>query len=277
MNEGATVSMPIETPARRLGKRVLQDARALEDLRQAFTYLISADQLWDLLGNAPPRHAIYKAAVVTYSRPFIAARSPSGGRTQAYPIREHLGTEGFEREVHAHLLDLRNLFLAHVDPVAYPSRLATVTFKFDFDTGETSSGEVGLATCVYSWDGLDDRGYLHRVLAHIDAFSRSIQLRLQERLRELQTIASLDRTAIGEFAEVQRSSATRIESGEEARYSMSDLLGMTWKKPDAEIGGPEYHYRASNVFATSEAVTPGSDGQLRVNAGPASLHLDRQG
>jgi hypothetical protein len=259
--------------ARRLQDRVLQDARALGDVQQALVYFEQADGLWEAVAE-PALSAIYKAGVVTYTRPFISARSPGSGRTQVYPLREHQNADGFEREVHEHLLGLRNHFLAHADPSAYPSRLAKATFNFDFDTGEKSVSEIGIFTCVYSWSGVVDRDYLHRMMRHAGGLARSIEAGLRQRMGELQQLLGADPDALGALQRGAETEARRVEAGQRIKYGARDLGALTWKEPDQQIGGPAYAYRVSNVMSIGKHVEAAAGNLGVVSNGPAIIDFN---
>lgn len=254
-----------------LHARVIKDARTLDDLQKSLSYFNEVATLWEELQDRPALHAIYKAASVTYCRPFIPSRSPGARPVPGHPIREYQGEVGFDRSVHDHLLDLRNRFLAHADPYAFQPRLGRAVYQFDFDTGEQSTSTFGLFTCVYSWDGLRDRSYLDQILKHVDAFCRAVGSVLQGRLSQLQQILLANPDALGEPVDRRYSDRHRVESGDTARLSARDMLAMTWKEPETDIGGDRYRYRVANVVQPDPSLKRRTGTIAATANGPAEI------
>lgn len=253
--------------------RVINDARTLDDLGKALSYFTEVAELWSALEGRPSLPAIYKAAAITYARPFINARSPGFPPVQAHPIREYQDQPGFDRGVHDHLLELRNRFLAHADPYAFQPVVGRGVYEFDFDTGERAISNFGIFTCVYSWDGLKDRAYLDQVLSHVGAFCQAVATELQKRLAELQSILIANPDALGEPTAQHMSGNHRIESGQVARWSARDTLSMTWKTPELDIGGDRYSYRVANMFQPDPRMKLGPAGIAEAPNGPAEIDL----
>jgi len=240
-----------------LRKRVMADARTLDDWQFALTYFKEADELWEQLGDRPARQAIFKAGVIAYCRPFVPGAVRMG---KSYPIRDLVKAGAFDREVHSHLLKLRNLFLAHTDADAYASRFAIVEQAVDQEDGTRVNNVLALIAIVYGWAGLEDRSYIGKIISHINLAGRALHKAMSGRLAVLEEALVADRDALGATTAGPTFTPPSKNDDGSSTFALQDLAKVSWKAPDMEIGGPEYAYRMNQWLRLGS--------QVQTNAGP---------
>jgi hypothetical protein len=69
--------------------------------------------------------ALHSSCVISYARPFTSALTKNGKIT--YPTKRLMTATGFDKELHAHILDLRNRTIAHGDYDIFPSTMFVQT------------------------------------------------------------------------------------------------------------------------------------------------------
>jgi hypothetical protein len=68
---------------------------------------------WDSL-SVEAKHALHSSCVMSYARPFTQS-AVSAGKKIVYPTRQLRKAVCFDKELHAHILDLRHRIIAHGD------------------------------------------------------------------------------------------------------------------------------------------------------------------
>jgi hypothetical protein len=73
--------------------------------------------------------SIFQTAIVRYAKPFLNNQTEFG--KIKYPIKHLRDIPGFKQELHEHLLDLRNKFVAHDDYNEIDTRLLKFGFRYN--------------------------------------------------------------------------------------------------------------------------------------------------
>src|SRR5690242_12517989 len=92
--------------------------RALNAVREAGRYARIILDLWGI-NNFEVLSALHVAGIISYARPFQYSKS-GGGRifySTSYLLRSH----GFDKDLHRHILLLRDKIIAHSDYDFFPS------------------------------------------------------------------------------------------------------------------------------------------------------------
>jgi hypothetical protein len=100
--------------------RCVDHLRALLSIRMARDSAIAILQGWKSQ-SAENNAALHSSCVIAYARPFTHASTQSGKVT--YPTKVLMAASGFDKELHAHILDLRNRLVAHSDYDMFPSTM----------------------------------------------------------------------------------------------------------------------------------------------------------
>src|SRR5271169_5684192 len=85
--------------------RCVDHLRALLSIRMARDSAIAILQHWQFQ-SPESNSALHSSCVIAYARPFTSAATKSGKVT--YPTRALMAAPGFDKELHVHILDLRN-------------------------------------------------------------------------------------------------------------------------------------------------------------------------
>ena len=93
-------------------RQCVDHLRALLSIRMAHDYM---NVLLGNFENCQPLVAsgLHAASVIAYGRPFTPTKTKIG--KVAYNIAALKRVEGFDRQLHAHLLEIRNRLIAHAD------------------------------------------------------------------------------------------------------------------------------------------------------------------
>jgi hypothetical protein len=100
--------------------RCADHLRALLSIRIARDSAVAILQQWK--SQSPENNsALHSSCVIAYARPFTHAVTKSGKVT--YPTKKLMAAPGLDKELHVHILDLRNRLIAHGDYVMFPSTM----------------------------------------------------------------------------------------------------------------------------------------------------------
>jgi hypothetical protein len=108
--------------------------RCIDHLRAALSIRIARDSAKAILqnwgnGNLISSAAFHVTAVISYCRPFVDARAK--GMKIFYPAKTLLSSDRFDKDLHSHILELRNRIIAHADYGIFPSTMFTQTIGDD--------------------------------------------------------------------------------------------------------------------------------------------------
>ncbi|WP_147302573.1 hypothetical protein [Ectopseudomonas oleovorans] len=110
------------------------------------------------------KSALFYKAVIRYARPFLNSNSSDG--KLMYPVRRLKRYEGFDSEMHEHLIDVRNALVAHDDFEELPPRILFHGFS---PAGEDYLIPLSVTisnSCLQSADRIEDWMKIH---AHVVA------------------------------------------------------------------------------------------------------------
>jgi hypothetical protein len=101
-------------------RRCVDHLRALLSIQMARDSAEAILQQWEFQkgGNIA---ALHSSCVIAYARPFTNAATKNGNIK--YPTKNLMGAPGFDKELHFHILDLRNRLIAHSDYAIFPSSI----------------------------------------------------------------------------------------------------------------------------------------------------------
>ncbi|MFD0986334.1 hypothetical protein [Methyloligella solikamskensis] len=155
--------------------------RCIDHLRALLSIRIAQDSIRSIRGDWEERNivtqaALHSACVIAYSRPFVGARSKAGNLF--YGISKLRKAEGFDVDLHRHLLELRNKIIAHSDYDIFPSTMFTET------VGDEKL-PVQLGINVKAMMGIEDRTLATRYESHIGACALAIESELNSDCGEL--------------------------------------------------------------------------------------------
>jgi hypothetical protein len=129
-------------------RRCVDHLRALLSVRMAQSSAIAILQQWERQ-SAETNSALHSSCVIAYARPFVNAATKSGKIT--YPAKRLMAAPGFDKELHAHILDLRNRMIAHSDYGIFPSSMYLQTIgdeRLPIRLGINVKGIFGIASHV---------------------------------------------------------------------------------------------------------------------------------
>jgi hypothetical protein len=153
-------------------RRSVDHLRAYESVRMADSYMA------ELLGHQDPspvlRSALHSAAVTAYAQAFTEARTGDG--TVQYKTRALRKAVGFDKQLHDHLMELRNELIAHADYAKLPPAM---------DMRRIGDLDVELTVKVKRLVGVRSRPLVERYRRHFQACIVTIEALLVEQLREL--------------------------------------------------------------------------------------------
>jgi hypothetical protein len=119
---------------------------------------------------------LHSASVIAYARPFTPAQTKDGKVVYASTALKK--APGFDRELHSHLLDLRNQLIAHAD---YDLLASTMYLQTIGD--EMLPIELGIN--VKSMFGIEKRTLAERYQAHFQACLEVIEEMLNRELKQV--------------------------------------------------------------------------------------------
>jgi hypothetical protein len=100
--------------------RCVDHLRALLSIKLARDNAVAILRNWNSL-SAETNSALHSSCVIAYARPFTYAATKNGKVT--YSAKRLPAASGFDKELHIHILDLRNQIIAHGDYGIFPSTM----------------------------------------------------------------------------------------------------------------------------------------------------------
>jgi hypothetical protein len=129
--------------------------------------------------------ALHSACVIAYARPFTSASTKNGKVT--YPTKSLMAAAGFDKELHIHILDLRNQIIAHGDYGIFPSTMYLQT------VGDEQLA-LSLGVNVKGIFGIESRDLASRYEKHLSICEKSLEKILNDECNELASEARLHPT-----------------------------------------------------------------------------------
>lgn len=156
-------------------QKCVDHLRALLSIRSSHENILRILDRW---GREDPAvlAALHSAAVTAYARPFTGAETRFG--KVKYQESSLKGAMGFDRELHTHLLNLRNKMIAHADYDVLASTMYVQTVG-----DEQLPLSIGINVKVIF--GIESRELADRYLAHFGACMTAIETTLNQELNEL--------------------------------------------------------------------------------------------
>jgi hypothetical protein len=138
-------------------------AKAFQNLHASF---VAFERLYQLVRNPDPddlvASSVFQMGVIRYAKPFTSVKTAMG--TVQYPIH-HLTRSGFSRELHDHLLALRDTLIAHDDIREIQPRL--LSFVVGSGAVHTPALEVTISNkCLERPAGTEN---IERLITHVRA------------------------------------------------------------------------------------------------------------
>jgi hypothetical protein len=104
----------------------LSRMRCVDHLRALLSIKVARDNAVAILRNwnsqsSETNSALHSSCVIAYARPFTSAETGKG--KVIYSTKRLMAAVGFDKELHAHILDLRNQIIAHGDYGVFPSTM----------------------------------------------------------------------------------------------------------------------------------------------------------
>jgi hypothetical protein len=156
-------------------QRCVDHLRALASVRTAHERVMVLLREWEA-ADPVVLGALHSAAVVAYCQPFTDTKTNRG--SIQYRLASLKGAAGFDRDLHDHLLELRNKLIAHADYAVLPSTIAMQV------VGDEQL-PIRIVANVKTFAGLADRGLAERLKSHLDACSAGLDRALNTELRNL--------------------------------------------------------------------------------------------
>jgi hypothetical protein len=124
--------------------------RCVDHLRALLSIKIARNSVATILRDwksqsAEINSALHSACVIAYARPFTSALTRHGKIT--YPTKKLMAASGFDKELHRHILDLRNRIITHGDYDVFPSTMYVQTVgdeKLPLTLGINVKGILGI-------------------------------------------------------------------------------------------------------------------------------------
>jgi hypothetical protein len=137
--------------------------RCVDHLRALLSIKMARANATEILRNwnsqsAEIRGALHAACVISYARPFTHSAARTGKIT--YPTRRLMTATGFDKDLHKHVIDLRNQIIAHGDYGVFPSTMYVQTI------GDTRH-PVTLGINVKGMCGIESRDLALRYERHL--------------------------------------------------------------------------------------------------------------
>jgi hypothetical protein len=154
--------------------------RCVDHLRALLSIKMARANATEILHNwnsqsAEIKGALHAACIISYARPFSHSAVKTGKIT--YPTRRLMSATGFDKDLHKHLMDLRNQIIAHGDYGVFPSTMYLQTI------GDTRF-PVTLGINVKSMCGIESRDLALRYERHLsicnDELERILNLECAE-------------------------------------------------------------------------------------------------
>jgi hypothetical protein len=126
--------------------RCVDHLRALLAIKMSKSNIAELLRGWDL-HSAEIKNALHSNSVVSYARVFVHSAAHTGKIT--YPSRRLVQADGFDRELHEHIVDLRNQIVAHNDYGVFPSTMYLQTIgdeRLPVALGVNVKGIFGIAS-----------------------------------------------------------------------------------------------------------------------------------
>jgi len=144
-------------------------AKSLQNVKASLAsidllYPLRESQQWDLMS------ALYCSAVVRYTKPFSGSRS-----NRTYPIKRIKHNEGFSSEIHKHLLEIRDVLVAHDDLDIIEPKFMVHSYKFD---GIEYPMSATITNKCLGYPG--DWGMLAKIRSHVQSCFDAMRCRLTE-------------------------------------------------------------------------------------------------
>jgi hypothetical protein len=210
--------------------------------------------------------ALHSAHVVSYSRPFKDSISKSGERFR-YPVSRISDAEGFDRELHDHLLTLRDGMVAHSDP-GLADRMVNHGVA-QLTVGEEQRHVIFQAsvqsTAIFGFarpDAVDSQR--KHVAAGLARAQKRLSSDLQEYIRVLQDnpAALMDEVEKDAMRKMVIAEGLSMHGGGTVTNRIPSAIGML-KSPQFQTGQDDYVYTAleSVERVTGAVIVRGKDGK----------------
>src|SRR5262245_15361284 len=145
------------------------------------------------------RSALLNAGVVRYARPFSANRSSTG--SSRFPTNVNKRDPSFDKDIHSHLLTLRDKLIAHSDADYADGRLFA---KCLTAAPQNFRLLVGASIATMTVHMLEDMEFAARCLTHVEAVEKASYAQLTERFQQFVLAAYEFPQALEESASEQR-------------------------------------------------------------------------
>ena len=198
--------------------------RALLSLRMARDSATAIVRYWGLQ-SAENGSALHSSCVIAYARPFTNAATKSCNIK--YPAKRLMATAGFDKELHLHILDLRNQLIAHSDYGVFPSSMYLQTIG-----DERLPLTLGIK--VKGMFGIESHDLAQRYETHLSICVATVEQALNLECNEL---ASEARIHPAEFDKTHNIPEVRQE-GIILDSELRDLPGPTG--PAASVDNPAF-------------------------------------
>jgi hypothetical protein len=156
--------------------------RCIDHLRGLLSIKLARANAAEILRNwtsqsIETKHALHSACVISYARPFTQSAT-SAGKKITYPTRQLRNAIGFDKDLHTHILDLRNRIIAHGDYGIFHSTMYVQAI------GDARLPIV-LGMQVKSMCGIESRDLAQRYEAHLLACDNKLEELLSLECNEL--------------------------------------------------------------------------------------------
>jgi len=202
---------------------IVDSVRAVQSMAMARTSVIALAEKFEQL-DMTVHQALLNNLVINYCRPFVSNRAKDGA-TRTYPLRLVAGADGFDRDIHAQLLELRHKMVAHSDDDYLDARFtgeAVVISKSD-DPSSARKVPVRVGAITIALWGLSDKAVAERYRAHVAAAVGAAEQRIHARLKDFFEAAVEFPTVCPALA-IEDESAVRVRGtigpGEEFTHPM---------------------------------------------------------
>jgi hypothetical protein len=162
-------------------RRCVDNLRALLSIKTARYSATAILRDWNSQ-SAESRSALHSACVISYARPFVSAFTNVGKVT--YPPKKLMATSGFDKELHIHILDLRNQIIAHGDYCFFPSTMYV-------QTAGDERLPISLDVNVKGMFGIESHELALRYEKHLSICDKSLEKILNGECNELASEARI--------------------------------------------------------------------------------------
>jgi hypothetical protein len=233
-----------------LQSRAVRHVRAFDQLNQALQCLMKLHEGWELLDEVV-KSALFTSAVVHYARPFGVNKAERG--SQSYGIGELKRAAGFDRELHDHLLDLRNKVVAHQDGTLLRARAGHLMLRLREHEVEIPVQTLAVAMAV---QGFGTKEILTRCLNHLKVCVETVWESVQQALGDMNAAAH-------KYPDVQPETMKKFELWSEksipgtgakvAAPSALDSDFVNLQTPNFGVPADSYAWRRTAVTFTPQA------------------------